>query len=167
MQLVTIQSKIYIIRDHNVMLDYDLAEMYETDTKRLKEAVRRNISRFPEDFMFELTKEEFKNLRTQIATSKHGGTRYAPFAFTEQGVAMLSSVLNSQKAIDVNIQIIRAFVALREFALSHKELTAKIQEIEAKYDKQFQDVYQALNFLLERDTEEKTEKRKIGFDADS
>ncbi len=165
MQLQTIQSKIYDIRGQRVMLDFDLAELYEVETKRLKEAVRRNIDRFPSDFMFELTKDEFASLRSQIASSKRGGTRFMPFAFTEQGVAMLATVLNSPKAIQVNIQIIRAFVFLRQYALSHKELTEKLQELESKYNKQFKDVYEALNYLLQKDKQEteQKERAKIGF----
>lgn len=115
MELQVIQSKIYEIRGQKVMLDRDLAELYGTETKRLKEAVKRNLRRFPADFMFELNKEEFESLRTQFATSnKRGGSRYMPFVFTEQGVAMLSSVLNSEIAIEVNISIMRAFVAIRQ-----------------------------------------------------
>jgi hypothetical protein len=165
MQLQAIQNRIYNIRGQKVILDYDLAELYETETKRLKEAVRRNINRFPEDFMFELTGEEFDRLRTQFASSKRGGTRYAPFAFTEQGVAMLSSVLNSDKAIDVNMSIMRAFVYIRQYALSHKDLTDKLQELEGKYNQQFKDVYEAINYLLNKDQVEidQKERRRIGF----
>ncbi len=165
MQIQTIQSKIYEIRGHKVMFDYDLAELYETETKRLKESVRRNIERFPEDFMFELTKMEYENLRTQFASSKRGGTRYMPFAFTEQGVAMLSSVLNSPKAINVNISIIRAFVFIRQYALTHKDLTDKLKEMETLYNKQFKDVYEAINYLLKKDKEQPDHKdrKKIGF----
>jgi len=166
MEVLRIESKIYEIRGHKIMLDFDLAAMYETDTKRLKEAVRRNIARFPNDFMFELTKEEFQTLRTQFATSnKRGGTRYFPFAFTEQGVAMLSSVLNSDKAIKVNIAIIRAFVFIRQYALTHKDLTDKLKELETKYNKQFKDVYEAINYLLKKDKQEteQKERKPIGF----
>ncbi|MDD3130528.1 MAG: ORF6N domain-containing protein [Bacteroidales bacterium] len=165
MELQQIQQKIYDIRDQKVMLDFDLADLYETETKRLKEAVRRNIGRFPPDFMFELTKAEFDVLRTQFATSKRGGTRYMPFAFTEQGVAMLASVLNSPKAIDVNIQIVRAFVFLRKYALSHKELSEKLKQLENKYDLQFKGVYEAIEYLFKKDrqdSEQKTRKR-IGY----
>ena len=107
--------------------------MYQTETKRLKESVRRNIRRFPSDFMFELTPEEWENLRSQIATSSWGGQRYLPFAFTEQGVAMLSSVLNSEIAIDVNISIMRAFVIMRQFALTYQELSEKLIELEKQH----------------------------------
>jgi len=164
-----IQTKIYEIRGHKVMLDFDLAELYETETKRLKEAVRRNINRFPVDFMFELTKIEYESLRTQFATSKKGGRRYFPFAFTEQGVAMLSSILNSATAIEVNIQIVRAFVFIRQYALSHKELTNKLNQLENKYNKQFKDVYEAINYLLKKDKQqiEQKDRKQIGFKANN
>ena len=165
MQLQIIQSKIYEIRGQKVMLDFDLAILYETETKRLKEAIRRNIDRFPSDFMFEITKSEFEILRTQIATSKRGGVRYLPFAFTEQGVAMLSSVLNSSKAIQINMQIVRAFVFVRQYALSHQDLTERLMELEGRYDQKFNDVYEALNYLLEKDTltTEQKERQRIGY----
>ncbi|MEQ1745155.1 MAG: ORF6N domain-containing protein [Saprospiraceae bacterium] len=125
MELQIIQQKIYEIRGLRVMLDVDLAELYGVETKRLKEAVRRNMERFPSDFMFELTENEFKILRPQIASSSWGGARYPPFAFTEHGVAMLSGLLNSPKAIETNIAIVRAFIALRRFALTYAELSEK------------------------------------------
>ena len=168
MELKTIQSRIYEIRGQKVMLDFDLAELYETETKRLKEAVRRNRDRFPSDFIFELSRDEYNSLRTQIAsleTGKGRFSKYPPFAFTEQGVAMLSGILNSPKAIQVNISIMRAFVFMRQYALSHKDLTAKLQELESKYDLQFKDVYDAINFLLNKDktlTQQQARKR-IGF----
>ena len=130
-QIIT--QKIIEIRGHKVLLDFDLAELYETSTKVLKQAVRRNINRFPEDFMFELTEEEFQCLRSQIVTSNRGGIRYMPFAFTEQGVAMLSSVLNNEKAIEINIAIMRSFVSLRKFALTYEELTKRVTEIEQQF----------------------------------
>lgn len=165
MQLQTIQKRIHEIREQKVMLDYDLAALYEVETKRLKEAVRRNINRFPEDFMFELSEDEFQVLRTQIASSKRGGVRYLPFAFTEQGVAMLASVLNSSKAIDMNIQIVRVFVFMRQHTLSHKDLTDKLKELETKYDKQFDDIYEAINYLLKKDEiqTQQLERKEIGF----
>ncbi len=161
MEITVIQNKIHDLRAQKVILDFDLALMYGIDNKRLKEAVRRNILRFPEDFMFQITKEEFKSLRSQFATSNRGGLRYMPFAFTEQGVAMLSSVLNSEKAIAVNIAIIRAFVTFRQFNLTYAELKDRIEEIE----NQFPDIYKALNYLVDKDkiaiqTEERT---KIGY----
>ena len=147
------------------MLDSDLAKLYETETKRLKEAVRRNIDRFPYDFMFELNESEFESLRTQIASSNRGGSRYLPFVFTEQGVAMLASVLNSAKAIEVNIQIVMAFVFLRQYALTHTDLTNKLKELESKYNKQFKDVYEALNYLLTKDKQqsEQNQRKRIGY----
>lgn len=165
MELQLIQNKIYEIRGQRVMLDFDLAEMYETETKRLKEAVRRNIDRFPDDFMFLLTQEEFENLRTQIATSSHGGTRYMPFAFTEQGVAMLSSVLNSKKAIQVNITVIRAFVVLRQHLTDYKELKENLAELEKQMNFNFTDINHTLNYLLNKDQQqiEQEQRKKIGF----
>ena len=160
MKAEIIQQQIIEIRGQKVMLDFHLADLYEIETKVLKQAVKRNINRFPTDFMFELNKEEFESLRSQFVTSKRGGLRYMPFAFTEQGVAMLSSVLNSEKAIAINIAIMRTFVSLRQFALNYKDLNDKITEIE----KQFPDIYKILNFLMDK---EKTvtikERNKIGF----
>ena len=131
MQLQRIESKIYEVREQKIMLDFDLAELYEVQTKNLNLAVKRNIKRFPQDFMFQLTKTEWEALRLQIETSKgKGGTRYLPYAFTEQGLAMLSGILNSDKAIDVNIAIMRAFVFIRQYALTHKDLTDKLKELE-------------------------------------
>lgn len=164
MNEITIQKKIHEIRDQKVMLDYDLAELYETETKLLKRSVKRNIERFPSDFMFELNKIEWENLRSQFGTSSsHGGTRYLPFAFTEQGVAMLSSVLNSKKAIEVNISIIRTFVMIRKSGMNYAELSIKLKEIEGK----FSDVYQAINYLLDKDKKQsiQKERQKIGFKA--
>ena len=148
MELQIIQNKIYEIRGQRVMLDFDLADMYETETKRLKEAVRRNIERFPSDFMFELTNKEYDSLRSQIASLKNSGRgehrKYLPFAFTEQGVAMLASVLKSGTAIQVNIQIIRAFVILRQYALGYAELNQKLETFMLETNMQFSDIYQAL-----------------------
>lgn len=127
-------NKIYMFRGQRIMIDRDLAELYGVETKVLKQAVRRNIKRFPEDFMFEMTKEEFKDWRSQFVTSKSDrkGLRYAPFCFSEQGVTMLSCVLNSDRAIDVNIKIIRVFVQLKKMLLTHKDLLLKMEEIEKK-----------------------------------
>jgi hypothetical protein len=144
MELQIIQNKIYEIRGLRVMLDFDLAEMYQTETKRLKESVRRNLNRFPTDFMFELNPNEWKILRTQFATSSWGGIRYQPFAFTEQGVAMLASILNSPKAIEINISIVRAFIALRQYALGYAELNQKLENFMIETNMQFNDIYQAL-----------------------
>ena len=165
MELQGIQNKIYELRGHRIMLDFDLAEMYETETKRLKEAVRRNIDRFPEDFMFQLSKDEYENLRTQSATSSHGGTRYMPFAFTEQGVAMLSSVLNSKKAIQVNIAVIRAFVAVRQHLADYKDLKENIATLEKDMNLNFKDINQALHYLLNKDKQQidQDQRKQIGF----
>lgn len=168
MQLQNIQSKIYEIRGQKVMLDFDLAELYETETRTLKQAVRRNIDRFPSDFMFELTREEYNSLRSQFVILETGKGKYSkfnPFAFTEQGVAMLASILNSSIAIQVNIAIVRAFVLMRQYALTHKDLTDKLQVLEEKYNKKFKDVYEAINYLLQKDKETAAQKERkpIGF----
>ena len=168
-ELQTIQNKIYEIRSHRVMLDFDSGAMYEVETRVLKQAVKRNINRFPIDFMFQLNSNEINNMVSQnVIPSKSYLGGASPMAFTEQGVAMLSSVLKSQKAIDVNIAIMRAFVYIRQYALSHKDLTEQLKKLETKYDTQFKDVYQAINYLLKKDkqkTEQKTRK-KIGFKAE-
>ncbi|HEX7584490.1 MAG TPA: ORF6N domain-containing protein [Prolixibacteraceae bacterium] len=162
MELQIIQNKIYEIRSMRVMLDFDLAEMYETETKRLKEAVRRNLNRFPADFMFELNAEEWQNLRTQFATSSWGGIRYQPFAFTEQGVAMLASILNSPKAIEINISIVRAFIALRQYALGYAELNQKLENFMIETNMQFNDIYQALTEMADKKEIEKS-RNPIGY----
>jgi phage regulator Rha-like protein len=157
-----IERKIYLIRGQKVMLDSDLAELYGVSTKVLIQAVKRNIKRFPSDFMFQLKNQEVINLRSQIVTSslEHGGRRYLPYVFTEQGVAMLSSVLNSERAVEVNILIIRAFVKLREMIASNKELAKRLDELEKKYDAQFKVVFDAIRELM---TPPEPKKRKIGF----
>lgn len=149
------------------MLDFDLAELYQVETRILNQAVKRNIKRFPSDFMFQLTEKEWQIISSQIVM-RSGNRRpksALPFAFTEQGLAMLSGVLKSDKAIQVNISIMRAFVVLREFALSNKDLSQKLKEIESKYDKQFKDVYEAINFLLQKDRVEKIQqkRKRIGY----
>ena len=142
------------------MLDKDLATLYKVETKMLNRAVKRNLERFPDDFMFRLSKEEFKNLKFHFGTSSWGGQRYLPYVFTENGVAMLSSVLNSKRAVQVNIQIMRTFTKLREMLLTHKDLRQKIEEIEKKYDYQFKVVFEAIKQLLEPPQKS---KKKIGF----
>jgi RNase P protein component len=158
-----IEHKIYLIRDQRVMLDRDLALLYDVETKKLKQAVKRNIDRFPDDFMFELSNEEFENWRSQFVTSNSDkmGLRWNPFVFTEQGVAMLSSVLKSKRAISVNIQIMRAFVNLRKVVYEYKDIRTKMEKMEKKYDQQFQVVFRALKQMLEVDEKKKT--TKIGF----
>jgi len=144
-----IASKILEIRGKRAMLDSDLAKLYGVKTKVLIQAVKRNIIRFPGDFMYQLTKQEVANLRSQFVTSRWGGKRYLPYVFTQEGVAMLSSVLNSPKAIQVNIHIMRAFVKLRSMILNNEDLRKKIEEMERKYDKQFSLVFEAIKQLLE------------------
>tara|TARA_R110000868_G_scaffold33092_1_gene120530 strand:+ start:849 stop:1379 length:531 start_codon:yes stop_codon:yes gene_type:complete len=153
-----ITNKIYLIRSLKVMIDKDLAELYQVETKQLKRQVRRNIERFPEDFMFELTKQEFDNLRSQFGTSKWGGNRYAPLVFTEQGVAMLSSVLNSPTAIKVNIQIIRVFTKIREMLTDNLSIKLDIEEIKKKlsnHSKNIELVFNYLDELIEKKDNEK------------
>mgnify|MGYP001574942744 FL=1 len=156
-----IERKIYFIRGIKVMLDKDLAELYGVPTKRLNEQIKRNPKRFPSDFMFQLTMEEARASRSQFATLKKGkNIKYLPYAFTEQGVAMLSSVLNSDRAIEVNLQIMRVFVKLRELMMSHKDLARKVEELEKKYDAQFRGVFEAIRRLMK---EEEKPKAPIGF----
>ena len=168
MELEIIQSKIHEIKGQKVLLDFDLAELYETETKYLKRAVKHNINRFPPDFMFELTKGEWDVLRCNFSTLETGRgkyPKYLPFAFTEQGVAMLSSVLRSEKAVLVNVSIMRAFVMLRQFALNYTELAQKIAELEGRHDLEFADVWEALDLLLnDKESRSAQESRKrIGF----
>ncbi|MDP5105432.1 MAG: ORF6N domain-containing protein [Polaribacter sp.] len=165
-----ITNKIYLIRNQKVMLDRDLAELYQVETKRLKESVRRNINRFPEDFMFEMTKNELENWRTQFATSNSEkmGLRYAPMVFTEQGVAMLSSVLNSDRAIAVNIKIIRIFTKMRALLSDNLSLRLEIEEIKKKVTNQSKNielVFSYLDELIEK-KENKVERTKIGYIKD-
>ena len=156
-----IENKIYLIRGQKVMLDYDLAILYAIETKQLKRQVRRNTSRFPGDFMFQLSKEEYYSLRCQFGTLKKGQhQKYLPYAFTEQGIAMLSSVLNSEMAVQVNIQIMRTFTKLRQILASHGELRRKIESMEKRYDQQFKVVFDAIKALIDP---ERPKRRKIGF----
>ena len=165
MELQIIQSKIYEIRGIRVLLDFDLAEMYQVETKNLKRAVRRNIERFPEDFMFELTESENEDLRCNFGTSSWGGSRYPPFAFSEQGVAQLSSVLNSSLAIQVNISIIRAFVTLRQYALGYADLNRKLEDFMIETNMQFSDIYQAITELASQKELEEKPRRRICFNS--
>lgn len=155
-----VENKIFFVRGKKVMFDRDLAVLYGVETKALNRAVKRNVERFPEDFMFQLSKEELADLRFHFGTSNRGGQRYLPYAFTENGVAMLSSVLNSERAIHVNIQIMRTFTKLREMLAIHKDLQKKIEEMEKKYDHQFKIVFDAIRQLLEVP---EPKKKKIGF----
>jgi hypothetical protein len=160
-----IERKIYYLRGKKVMIDFDLAELYGVPTKRLNEQVKRNSDRFPEDFMFHLTQKEFESLKSHFATSNaRGGMRKRSFAFTEQGVSMLSSVLRSPRAVKVNIEIMRTFVQLREILSTHKQLSEKLEKLESKYDSQFKIVFDAIRALMaEPDPEEKA---PIGFQAE-
>lgn len=168
MELEVIHHKIYEIRGHKVMLDFDIATLYNVQTKALKQAVKRNKQRFPKDFMFELNDLEWGFLRSQTVTLEKGRgkyPKYLPFAFTEQGIAMLSGILNSEKAIQVNIAIMRAFVMIRQYALNYQELATKIAELEQTYNAQFLDIYDAIELLLhEKKIKQEIENRKpIGY----
>lgn len=167
-EVVNIQNLIYEIRGIKVMLDSDLARLYGVETKRLNEAVKRNTARFPKHYIFQLSEEEYSSLRSQIATSKEGkgGRRYMPYVFSEQGVAMLSSVLNSEVAIQMNIRIIDTFVNMRHFTLENKELTKRFNELEQYFinyckdnEKDKQQIYEAIDLLIDR-----TKPAKIGFE---
>ncbi len=165
----TVSSRIYLIRAKRVLLDSDLAELYGVLTKNLNKAVQRNLDRFPQEFMFQLSPEEVESLRFQIGTSKkgRGGRRYLPYAFTQEGIAMLSSVLNSPRAVQANILIMRAFIKLREMVATNELVRQKIEELERKYqshDKQFTAVFEALRELLEPPKVPK--KKAIGFHSD-
>lgn len=156
-----IEKKIYFIRNEKVMLDGDLASLYGVETKQLKRAVKRNIFRFPADFMFILKGEEYESLRCQNGTLEKGRhSKYLPYAFTEQGIAMLSSILNSKRAILINIEIIRIFTRLRKMLLKYKELRGKIEDMENKYDYQFKVIFDAIRQMLK---EEEKPKKRIGF----
>jgi hypothetical protein len=159
-----ISQKIFFVRGTRVMLDADLARLYGVETKNLNKAVKRNASRFPVDFMFQLASKELQILRFQIGTSKgmRGGRRYAPYAFTEQGIAMLSSVLHSSRAVQVNVAIMRTFVRLREMLRTHEELRRKIDAMEKRYDARFQAVFEAIRQMLETPI---PAKKPIGFHA--
>jgi|SRR5688572_19316009 len=158
-------SKIYLIRGQKVMIDRDLAELYGVETKRLKEAVRRNIERFPEDFMFEMNKKEFESWRDESVSSPEDrqGLRYAPFCFTEQGVTMLSCILNSSTAIEVNIRVIRIFTRLREMVLTNKEILLKLEQIERKVGQHDDDIKLIFDYLKELLNPPTKPMRKIGF----
>ncbi|HAB26895.1 MAG TPA: DNA-binding protein [Xanthomarina gelatinilytica] len=170
MQCVVIQNKIYQVRGERIMLDFDLAEMYGVETRALKQAVRRNLERFPEDFMFQLSKPEWQQLITNCDNLPENikFSPATPFAFTEQGVAMLSSVLNSKKAIEVNIAIIRAFVVLRQHLADYKDLKEAIAILEKEMNTKFKDINQALHYLLNKDQKEKEQanRKQIGYKRD-
>jgi hypothetical protein len=167
--LQIIKDRIYLVRGQKVMLSSDLAELYGVETKVLNQAVKRNSTRFPDDFMFQLSDNEEENLKSQFVTSSlsnfsngYGGKRVNAYVFTEQGVAMLSSVLRSDKAIQVNIAIMRAFVMMRQYAMNFKDLKDKLDELEARYDNKFEDIYEVLDQLLSP----QSERKEIGFKKD-
>ncbi len=159
--LERITQAILVVRGQRAILDADLADLYGVTVKSLLQAVRRNHNRFPVDFMFQLDKQEVANLRSQLVTSRWGGRRYTPYAFTEQGVAMLSSVLRSERAVRVNIEIMRAFVRLRRILASNVELARKLNELEAKYDTQFKVVFDTIRELMTAPS--RSPRRRIGF----
>jgi len=158
-----VMNKIYFIRGQKVMLDEDLAELYQVETKRLNEQVKRNGERFPEDFMFRLTPKEFENLKSQFATSSWGGRRKLPFAFTELGVAMLSSVLNSETAIQVHIQIIRVFAKMKELLLTHKDILLQLEKIERKLTQHDDDIALVFQYLKQLLNPPPPPRNRIGF----
>jgi hypothetical protein len=158
-----LMNKIYMINDVKVMLDGDLAELYQVETKVLNQAVKRNSERFPEDFMFQLTDEQWKNLKSQNVTSSWGGRRTLPYVFTEQGVAMLSSVLKSSVAINVNIQIIRVFTKMREMLLTHKDLLLEMEEIRKKVSGQDEKIELIFNYLKQFIKEKETPRKPVGY----
>jgi len=158
-----LMNKIFIINDTKVMLDSDLAELYQVETKRLNEQVKRNKSRFPKDFMFQLTHDQWENLKSQFATSRWGGRRTTPYVFTEQGVAMLSSVLNSEVAINVNIQIIRVFTKMREMLLTHNDLLLEMEEIKKKVSGQDEKIELIFNYLKQFVKEREKPRTQVGF----
>ena len=165
MEVTTIKNSIHEIRGKRVILDYELAKMYEVETRVLKQAVRRNLDRFPEDFMFELTEEEMKNLTSQFVMSSWGGTRHGTFAFTEQGVAMLSSVLKSKLAIQINISIMRAFVMMRKWSLTYHELAERLEELERKHGQRFDGIEQVLNYFIQKDKQstQQNQRKQVGY----
>jgi hypothetical protein len=173
MELTIIQQKIHEIRGHKVMLDFDLADLYEVPTKVLNQALKRNISRFPEDFMFQLTRDEYNSLRSQFVTLEKPGrgaySKYNPYAFTEHGVTMLASILKSDKAIEMNIVVVRAFISLRQFALNYKELADQVEEIRRtveNHDEQLTKIYGAIeNLMSEKEAEKEAweTRERIGF----
>jgi len=167
MELLTIQNKIYELRGQKIMLDFDLAELYEVETRVLNQAVKRNIDIFPDDFMFQLTAKEWDSMLSQIVMTYPIKRPKAalPLAFTEHGVTMLANVLKSKKARQTSITVVRAFIALKQFALNYKEISNALKELENKYNKQFKDVYEAINYLLQKDKQdtEQTERKRIGY----
>ncbi len=165
MEATIIQQKIVEIRGEKVMLDFDLAILYNVETKVLNQAVKRNHTRFPEDFMFQLSQDEYNDLKSQFVTSSWGGARKLPFAFTEHGITMLAGILRSDKAITMNILIVRAFIVLRKAAIHYKELAERLALLENSSHDKFKEIYQALNYLIEKKQKEEdfSKRRQIGF----
>ena len=168
MELETIKQSIHEIRGKKVMLDMDLAKLYEVETRVLKQAVRRNRERFPEDFMFELTKDEWNIIRSQLVMFKNGQgkfPKYLPFVFTEQGVAMLSAVLNSEYAVRISVEIMRAFVALRQWALNHQEISERLNTMERQFGQKFTDIDQVLNYLIKKEQQltQQVQRKQVGY----
>ena len=168
MEIEHIKNSILEIRGKKVMLDLDLAKIYEVETRALKQAVRRNLDRFPEDFMFQLTKEEWSILRSQIVTlevGKGNHPKFLPFAFTEQGVAMLSAVLNSQRAVNASIVIMRAFVMIRQWALTYQELSDKLSVLEQQHNQKFNDIDEVLKYLLQKghSKTQQVQREQVGY----
>ena len=165
MELTTIKNSIHEIRRKKVILDFELAKMYQVETKYLKRTVRNHLKRFPSDFMFELSHDEWNDLRCKNSTSSWGGQRYLPFAFTEQGVAMLSGLLNSDLAIEMNIAIMRAFVMIRQWAFTHQELSEKLTALEKQHQQKFKDIDQVLTYLLQKDQAKikPAPREKVGY----
>ena len=165
--LSQIEKTIYVIRGQRVMLDFDLAIIYDVETRILNQAVNRNRDIFPNDFMFQLTKKEWENMSSQIVMtySSRRPKKALPLAFTEHGVTMLSNILKSKKARRISVSIVRAFIALKQYALTHKDLSEKLKELEIKYNKQFKDIYEAINYLLKKDKliVEQKERKRIGY----
>jgi hypothetical protein len=163
-ELTTIKSKIYEIREVKVMLDFDLAEIYHVETKYFKRQIKRNLERFPADFMFELTENEWINLRCHFGTSSWGGMRYLPYAFTEHGVTMLASVLKSKTAIEINLHIVRSFIALRQYALGYAELNQKLENFMLSTNTQLSEIYELLDeFSEQKKIIDEKPPNKIGF----
>ena len=165
MELTTIKNSIHEIRGKKVILDFELAKMYQVETKYLKRTVRNHLKRFPSDFMFELSNDEWNDLRCKNSTTSWGGQRYLPFAFTEQGVAMLSGLLNSDLAIEMNIAIMRAFVMIRQWAFTHQELSEKLTALEKQHQQKFKDIDQVLTYLLQKDQAKinPVPREKVGY----
>lgn len=168
MEIEIIKNSIHELRGKRIILDFELAKLYEVETRVLKQAVRRNIERFPEDFLFTLTLDEWNAIRSQIVMFNKGKgnfPKYLPFAFTEQGVAMLSAVLNSTRAVHTSISIMRAFVMMRKWAMNHQELSEKITALEQQYGQKFKDIEQVLNYLIQKDqkTIQHAGRKEIGF----